>query len=95
MPSYPAAFTLKCFVAFCFYIYFVLQCVCNHTMSMQCPWRSEGGVGSLGTTVLDDCEPQCGCWELESEALARSASVADLGAISSPILTLLGYIGQC
>lgn len=80
---------------FCFMSVSVLLCVCNHTMSMQCPWRSEGGIGALGTTVLDDCEPQRGCWELESEAPARSGSVADLGAISSPILTLLGYIGQC
>jgi hypothetical protein len=37
-------------------------CMC--TMHMQCSQRSEGGVGCFGTGCRDDCEPPCGCWEL-------------------------------
>jgi hypothetical protein len=27
-------------------------------------WRPEIGIGMPETGVTDDCEPQCGCWEL-------------------------------
>ena len=51
-------------------LYFRYMSVCKCTTGMNvhlhswCPQGPENGTGSFGTEVTGDCEPHCGCWEL-------------------------------
>lgn len=48
-----------------------------HHMLAGCLWASAEDVGSLGTGVINDCEPICGFWKLDSGPLKeRVLSVA-------------------
>ena len=53
--------------SFRFYLFSFHVCflnVCLGTMCMQCPQRPEKGIESLETGVTEDCEPSCGCQDL-------------------------------
>lgn len=59
----------------CIYLFFcyVHDCfaftdVCAHGSDWWLQ-RSEEGVGSPGTGVIEDCELACGCWELNPSSL--------------------------
>lgn len=49
---------------------FAYRCLC--TTCVQCPWRSEEGLGYPGTGVIDGCEPPCGCWKFNFDSLWKS-----------------------
>ena len=53
-------------------------CISVHHVCSWCPWRSEEGVGSLGTEVTDACETPGMWWKLSS---ARAMSTLNCGAI--------------
>lgn len=55
----------------CMYMYLV--CIC-------CQWKSEEGVGSPGTGVVDDCELPCGCWKSTVRAEGTPASLSQTGS---------------
>jgi hypothetical protein len=58
-------------LCFCFYfvgrIYFILYVFCLHvcmcTVGVPGAQTAEEKTRFLETTVITDCEPQCGCWE--------------------------------
>lgn len=45
--------------------------VCAHHMHAWCLWRSEKGVGSLGTGVTHGHETPCRCWALNPSPLQK------------------------
>lgn len=45
------------------------------SMPCVCAWRSEKGILSSGTGVIDHFEPTCKCWELNPGSLGKAASV--------------------
>jgi hypothetical protein len=52
--------------------------VCRYTICV--PWRSEKGIGSPRTGIIDKLP--CGCWELNVDSLQKAANVHNHGAIS-------------
>lgn len=62
---------LLCLWVFCLH-------VCVYAMGMPgAQWRSEEGVRSFGTVVMNGCEPLGGCWELNLD-ICRSSKCSYL-----------------
>jgi hypothetical protein len=53
----------------CLFIFSVFPICINEHYVCLIPLRSEEGIGSPGTGVIDGCESPCGCWELSLEPL--------------------------
>lgn len=51
---------LKRFICFISRVWMFYLYVCTCT---TCVWRSEEGIGHLGSTIIGDCGPLCGFWE--------------------------------
>lgn len=51
---------LKRFICIISRVWMLYLYVCTCT---TCVWRSEEGIGHLGSTVIGDCGPLCGFWE--------------------------------
>ena len=55
------------------FIYYYMQVHCSCLQTLQ---KRESDL------IIDDCEPPCGCWELNSWSLKRAASALNRWAIS-------------
>lgn len=53
-------------------------------MCVQCPWRSEEGVGCPGPGVTDSCYPPYRCWELDPEPLEEQLVLLPLSHVFRP-----------
>jgi hypothetical protein len=78
--------------AISFFLIYLLIILCEFPKYACAPgaWRSplhpEKDVRSSGIRVTSDCEPPCGCWELNSVSLHKQQILLTSGLSAPPLL---------
>lgn len=67
-----------------------------YTTCIQCLNRPEGGIGSPGTGVLDDCQPRHACWKLNPCPLeVQPVLIAIKSSLQPPQCGIFNVFGCC